>query len=147
MKKVLSMVVLMMILAVSVFAVTSDVTVPVYLNVPEFVRISTHPDDDGQFDLVFDPLYPDVEVQDTVTLVVEANVAYTLSSSVTYAAGQSHWGSLIQVTLPDPQTTPYKTGKNNFVVTAKINVIDHLMYGKVDPATKIADVVFTISSL
>lgn len=148
MKKVLSMVVLTMILAVSVLAATSNVTVPVYLNVPEFVRI-TIDDIDGEFNLVFDPADPESTVEDTVALLAEANVYYNVTSEVEAVTDYTDWVNLIQVTIDNTVSGFGAPGKVTFNTTAKItgeDIIENLHLGTLSN-TKIADVVFTISSL
>jgi len=81
MKRFLGICAILVVLAVSVLAVTDTETVPVYLNVPAFVRITIN-DSDGQFDLVFDPANPESTVEDTVALLAEANVNYDVDFSL-----------------------------------------------------------------
>ena len=144
MKRFLGICAILVVLAVSVLAVTDTETVPVYLNVPAFVRITIS---DGQFDLVFDPANPESTVEDTVALLAEANVNYTVSSFVNPVTGHTDWANLIQVTIDTGTTGFGLPGSVTFDTTATLNVIDNLDLGTVTAGTKIADVVFTISSL
>ncbi|WP_158526177.1 hypothetical protein, partial [Petrotoga sp. 9PW.55.5.1] len=138
----------MVIMAVSMLAqVTDSATVPVYLNVPEFVRLSVAPGDDGQFNLVFDLLNPDATVQDTVALLAEANVSYGVASSVSEVTGYESWASLVNVSIDTSVIGFGSAGVVTFDTTATINVIDNLNLGTLTTNTKIADVIFTISSL
>ena len=146
MKRILGILSVLLVLAVSVLAVTDTETVPVYLNVPAFVRITVN-DVDGAFNLVFNPANPENTVEDTVALLAEANVNYTVTSSITAETAYSNWASLINVTIDNSVTGYGQPGKVSFNATAYINVIDHLSYGTVPANTHIADVVFTISSL
>ena len=146
MKRFLGICAILVVLAVSVLAVTDTETVPVYLNVPAFVRITIN-DSDGQFDLVFDPANPESTVEDTVALLAEANVNYTVSSFVNPVTGHTDWANLIQVTIDTGTTGFGLPGSVTFDTTAKLNVIDNLDLGTVTAGTKIADVVFTISSI
>jgi hypothetical protein len=146
MKRFLGICAILVVLAVSVLAVTDTETVPVYLNVPAFVRITIN-DSDGQFDLVFDPANPESTVEDTVALLAEANVNYTVSSFVNPVTGHTDWANLIQVTIDTGTTGFGLPGSVTFDTTATLNVIDNLDLGTVTAGTKIADVVFTISSL
>jgi len=146
MKRFLGICAILVVLAVSVLAVTDTETVPVYLNVPAFVRITIN-DSDGQFDLVFDPANPESTVEDTVALLAEANVNYDVDFSLLPVQSYSNWASLISVTIDDSVSGFGLPGEVSFNATAYINVIDHLSYGTVTAGTKIADVVFTISSL
>lgn len=148
MKKVLGILFVMVIMAVSMLAqVTDSATVPVYLNVPEFVRLSVAPGDDGQFNLVFDLLNPDATVQDTVALLAEANVSYGVASSVSEVTGYESWASLVNVSIDTSVIGFGSAGVVTFDTTATINVIDNLNLGTLTTNTKIADVIFTISSL
>ncbi|HOK16208.1 MAG TPA: hypothetical protein PKZ30_03515 [Defluviitoga tunisiensis] len=147
MKKILGIVVLMMVMTVSALAVSDSATVPVYLNVPEFVRLSVDENDDGEFNLVFDPADPESTVEDTVALLAEANVSYTVSSIVNLVRGYADWANLINVTIDKSVTGFGLPGEVSFNATAYINVIDHLNLGTVPADTHIADVVFTISSI
>lgn len=147
MKKVLGILFVMVIMAVSMLAASDSVTVPVYLNVPEFVRLSVAPGDDGQFNLAFDLLNPDASVQDTVALLAEANVAYIVNSSVSEVAGYESWASLVNVSIDTLVSGFGSAGVVTFDTTATINVIDNLNLGTLTTTTKIADVIFTISSL
>ena len=148
MKRILGILSVLLVLAVSVLAVAvaDTETVPVYLEVPAFVRITIN-DSDGQFDLVFDPANPESTVEDTVALLAEANVRYTVSPSVNPVTGYTDWANLINVTIDDSVTGFGLPGEVSFNATAYINVIDHLNLGTVPADTHIADVVFTISSL
>ena len=146
MKRILGILSVLLVLAVSVLAVTDTETVPVYLEVPAFVRITVD-DVDGVFNLVFDPADPESTVEDTVALLAEANVSYTVSSIVNPVAGYTDWASLISVTIDDSVNGFGLPGEVSFNATAYINVIDHLSYGTVPANTHIADVVFTISSI
>ena len=146
MKKILGIVVLMMVMAVSALAVSDTATVPVYLNVPAFVRLSVN-DSDGQFDLVFNPATPASTVEDTVALLAEANVNYSIDSTVTAVSGFESWANLVSISI-DTSVSGFGTpGNVTFNTTAYINVVDNLDLGTVSANTKIADVVFTISSL
>ncbi|HBT51437.1 MAG TPA: hypothetical protein DEA49_04915 [Petrotoga sp.] len=148
MKKILGLVVLMMVMLVSVSGlaqVQDSVDVPVYLNVPAFVRLSVDNSDDGQFDLVFDPANP-VNPTDTVKLLAEANVDYTVTSSVAPVSGYEDWAELLQITPNTDNPFNGAPGSTTFNTTATINVIDNLDLGTVPPDTKIADVTFTISA-
>jgi len=146
MKRILGILSVLLVLAVSVLAVTDTETVPVYLNVPAFVRITVN-ESDRAFNLVFNPANPESTVEDTVALLAEANVNYTVTSSITAETAYSNWVSLINVTIDNSVTGYGQPGKVRFKATAYINVIDHLSYGTVPANTHIADVVFTISSL
>jgi len=146
MKRILGILSVLLVLAVSVLAVTDTETVPVYLNVPAFVRITVN-ESDRAFNLVFNPANPESTVEDTVALLAEANVNYTVTSSITAETAYSNWASLINVTIDNSVTGYGQPGKVSFNATAYINVIDHLSYGTVPANTHIADVVFTISSL
>ena len=146
MKRILGILSVLLVLAVSVLAVTDTETVPVYLNVPAFVRITVN-DVDGAFNLVFNPANPESTVEDTVALLAEANVNYTVTSSITAETAYSNWASLINVTIDNSVTGYGQPGKVSFNASADINVIDYLSYGTVPADTHIADVVFTISSL
>jgi hypothetical protein len=146
MKRFLGICAILVVLAVSVLAVTDTETVPVYLNVPAFVRITIN-DSDGQFDLVFDPANPESTVEDTVALLAEANVNYTVSSFVNPVTGPTDWANLIQVTIDTGKTGFGLPGSVTFDTTATLNVIANLDLGTVTAGTKIADVVFTISSI
>ena len=148
MKRILGILSVLLVLAVSVLAVAvaDTETVPVYLEVPAFVRITVDKVDRA-FNLVFDPANPESTVEDTVALLAEANVNYTVTSSITAETAYSNWVSLINVTIDNSVTGYGQPGKVRFKATAYINVIDHLSYGTVPANTHIADVVFTISSL
>ncbi len=146
MKRILGILSVLLVLAVSVLAVTDTETVPVYLEVPAFVRITVD-DVDGVFNLVFDPADPESTVEDTVALLAEANVSYTVSSIVNPVTGYTDWANLINVTIDDSVSGFGLPGEVSFNATAYINVIDHLSYGTVPADTHIADVVFTISSI
>jgi len=146
MKKILGILSVLLVLAVSVLAVADTETVPVYLNVPAFVRITVD-DADGAFNLVFDPANPESTVEDTVALLAEANVNYDVDFSLLPVQSYSNWASLISVTIDDSVSGFGLPGEVSFNATAYINVIDHLSYGTVPANTHIADVVFTISSI
>ncbi len=136
----------LLVLAVSVLAVADTETVPVYLEVPAFVRITVD-EVDGAFNLVFDPADPESTVEDTVALLAEANVNYDVDFSLLPVQSYSNWASLISVTIDDSVSGFGLPGEVSFNATAYINVIDHLSYGTVPANTHIADVVFTISSI
>jgi len=146
MKRILGILSVLLVLAVSVLAVTDTETVPVYLEVPAFVRITVD-DVDGVFNLVFDPADPESTVEDTVALLAEANVNYTVSSFVNPVTGHTDWANLIQVTIDTGTTGFGLPGSVTFDTTATLNVIDNLDLGTVPADTHIADVVFTISSI
>lgn len=145
MKRILGILSVLLVLAVSVLVVADTETVPVYLNVPAFVRITVD-DADGAFNLVFDPANPESTVEDTVALLAEANVSYTVSSIVNPVTGYTDWANLINVTISSASGFGLP-GSVTFDTTAKLNVIDNLDLGTVTAGTKIADVVFTISSI
>ena len=161
MKKVLGILFVMVIMAVSALAAPSDLEivpvfyleiVPVFLRIPEFVKLSVAPGDDGRFELFFDPAYPDVTVQDTVKLLAKANINYTVEvSSVNPVSGYESWAKLVNISI-DTLATGFGTpGVVTFNTTATINwmmsVIDTLYLGPIPSATHIADVVFTISAM
>ena len=151
MKRILGILSVLLVLAVSVLAVADTETVPVYLNVPAFVRITVD-DADGAFNLVFDPANPESTVEDTVALLAEANVNYRVDTAVQAFTAYSNWASLISVTIDDSVSGFGLPGKVSFnasadINVADINVIDYLSYGTVPANTHIADVVFTISSI
>lgn len=146
MKRILGILSVLLVLAVSVLAVADTETVPVYLEVPAFVRITVD-EVDGAFNLVFDPADPESTVEDTVALLAEANVNYRVDTAVQTFTAYSNWASLISVTIDDSVTGFGLPGEVSFNATAYINVIDHLSYGTVPADTHIADVVFTISSI
>lgn len=148
MKRILGILSVLLVLAVSVLVVADTETVPVYLNVPAFVRITVDEDEvDGAFNLVFDPANPESTVEDTVALLAEANVNYRVDTAVQAFTAYSNWASLISVTIDDSVSGFGLPGEVSFNATAYINVIDHLSYGTVPADTHIADVVFTISSI
>ena len=147
MKKILGILSVLLVLAVSVLAVADTETVPVYLEVPAFVRITVVDEVDGAFNLVFDPADPESTVEDTVALLAEANVNYDVDFSLLPVQSYSNWASLISVTIDDSVSGFGLPGEVSFNATAYINVIDHLSYGTVPANTHIADVVFTISSI
>lgn len=148
MKKILGILSVLLVLAVSVLAVADTETVPVYLEVPAFVRITVDEDEvDGAFNLVFDPADPESTVEDTVALLAEANVNYRVDTAVQTFTAYSNWASFISVTIDDSVSGFGLPGEVSFNATAYINVIDHLSYGTVPANTHIADVVFTISSI
>lgn len=150
MKKVLSLAVLMMVMLISVSGlaqVSDTVNVPVFLNVPAFVRLSvdtTSPD--SQFDLVFDPANP-ANPTDTVKLLAEANVNYNVSSSIAEVAGYSSWAGLLQITIDTTAAGFEGAGNVVFDVTATLDVLGNLNLGALPTNTKIADVTFTIASI
>jgi len=146
MKKILGIVVLMMVMTVSALAVSDSATVPVYLNVPEFVRLSVDENDDGEFNLVFDPANPESTVEDTVALLAEANVSYTVSSIVNLVRGYADWANLINVTISSASGFG-APGTVTFDTTATLDVFGNINLGTVPADTHIADVVFTISSI
>jgi len=146
MKKILGIVVLMMVMTVSALAVSDSATVPVYLNVPEFVRLSVDENDDGEFNLVFDPADPESTVEDTVALLAEANVSYTVSSIVNLVRGYADWANLINVTISSASGFG-APGTVTFDTTATLDVFGNINLGTVPADTHIADVVFTISSI
>ena len=149
MKRILGILSVLLVLAVSVLAVADTETVPVYLEVPAFVRITVD-EVDGAFNLVFDPADPESTVEDTVALLAEANVNYDVDFSLLPVQSYSNWASLISVTIDDSVSGFGLPGEVSFNATAYINVIDlidHLSYGTVPANTHIADVVFTISSI
>ncbi|PNS01384.1 hypothetical protein X927_00830 [Petrotoga mexicana DSM 14811] len=150
MKKVLGLVVLMMVMLMSVSGlaqVSDTVNVPVFLNVPAFVRLSVDSSSiDSQFDLVFDPANP-ANPSDTVKLLAEANVSYNVTSSVTAMAGYSIWSNLLQITIDTAAAGFGGAGNVVFDVTATLDVLGNLNLGSLTPSTKIADVTFTIASI
>jgi len=146
MKKILGIVVLMMVMTVSALAVSDSATVPVYLNVPEFVRLSVDENDDGEFNLVFDPADPESTVEDTVALLAEANVSYTVSSIVNLVRGYADWANLINVTISSASGFG-APGTVTFDTTATLDVFGNINLGTVPADTHIADFVFTISSI
>lgn len=147
MKRILGILSVLLVLAVSVLVVADTETVPVYLEVPAFVRITVVDEVDGAFNLVFDPAHPESTVEDTVALLAEANVNYDVDFSLLPVESYSNWASLISVTIDDSVSGFGLPGEVSFNATAYINVIDHLSYGTVPANTHIADVVFTISSI
>ncbi|ABX32528.1 hypothetical protein X928_08215 [Petrotoga miotherma DSM 10691] len=150
MKKVLSLAVLMMVMLISVSGlaqVSDTVNVPVFLNVPAFVRLSvdtTSPD--SQFDLVFDPANP-ANPTDTVKLLAEANVNYSVSSSIAEVTGYASWASLLQISIDTNAAGFGGAGNVVFDVTATLDVLGNLNLGALPTNTKIADVTFTIASI
>ncbi|POZ87870.1 MULTISPECIES: hypothetical protein [Petrotoga] len=153
MKKILGLAVLMMVMLVSVSGLaqaTSDsttTTVPVFLNVPAFVRLTLN-DADNQFNLEFDPADPYSTVEDTVALLAEANVDYDVTvSEIQPVLDQENWANLLQITIDKTANNFGDPGQSVFNATATINVIDNLSLGTVPAGTKIADVIFTITSL
>jgi hypothetical protein len=165
MKKVLGLAILMMVMLMSVSGLAvSDTTesIPVYLNVPEFVSITASPA--GQsFDLGFD-IATEQATSDTVTLVAEANVGYIVDASIAYQSltiGSGTWGSLVDIDISLPSSAQSPTpvisgtfgsaGICEFVASADISILNFtgfLEQGAITttPGTKIADVTFTISS-
>lgn len=152
MKKVLGIVVLMMVMAVSALAATDTATVPVYLNIPEFVRLSVAPGDDGQFDLAFDPSNPDATVQDTVSLLAEANVNYDVElTSINPVGNYDDLANLITVSLDTTIDSNFgNPGNANLSATAVFDTQGYFELANpvvLNQSTHIADVIFTISSL
>jgi hypothetical protein len=147
MKRILGILSVLLVLAVSVLAVAvaDTETVPVYLEVPAFVRITVY-DVDGAFNLVFDPAELESTVEDTVALLAEANVSYTVSPSVNPVTGYTDWANLINVTIDDSVTGFGAPGTVTFDTTATLDVFGNINLGTVPANTHIADVVFTISS-
>ncbi len=145
MKRILGILSVLLVLAVSVLAVTDTETVPVYLEVPAFVRITVD-DVDGVFNLVFDPADPESTVEDTVALLAEANVSYTVSSIVNPVTGYTDWANLINVTISSASGFG-APGTVTFDTTATLDVFGNINLGTVPADTHIADVVFTISSI
>jgi len=149
MKKVLGLAVLMMVMLMSVagLAVSDYVDVPVYLNVPEFVRLSVDSSSpDSQFDLVFDPANP-ANPTDTVKLLAEANVNYNVSSSISPVTGYEDWAGLLEIAIDSEAEGFGGAGNVVFDVTATLDVLGNLNLGALPTNTKIADVTFTIQSL
>jgi|GEM_PF-852833 len=150
MKKILGLVVSMMVMLVSVSGlaqVSDTVNVPVFLNVPAFVRLSVDTSSpDSQFDLVFDPTNP-INPIDTVKLLAEANVNYRVDYSINPETGYDSWASLLQISIDTSATGFGRAGNVVFDVTATLDVLGHLNSGTIPANTQIADVTFTISSL
>jgi hypothetical protein len=150
MKKVLGLAILTMVMLLSVSGlaqVQDSVNIPVFLNVPQFVRLSvdtTSPD--NTFDLVFDPANP-ANPSDTVKLLAEANVNYSVSSSIAEVSGYSSWASLLQISIDTTAVGFGGAGNVVFDVTATLDVLGNLNLGALPTNTKIADVTFTIQSL
>ncbi|MDY6894860.1 MAG: hypothetical protein SVO01_05525 [Thermotogota bacterium] len=142
------MAVLMMVMLMSVSGLAASDTeiIEVYLNVPQFVRLSVA-SGDGQFDLDFDIDNPDAVISDTVELLAEANVDYEVTSSVTPVTDYEEWAGLLEITPNESSPFSGSEGNTVFDATATINVIDNLDLGALTTNTKIADVTFTISSL
>ncbi|HOL87246.1 MAG TPA: hypothetical protein PLK32_07825, partial [Defluviitoga tunisiensis] len=113
---------------------------------PEFVRLSVDENDDGEFNLVFDPADPESTVEDTVALLAEANVSYTVSSIVNLVRGYADWANLINVTISSASGFG-APGTVTFDTTATLDVFGNINLGTVPADTHIADVVFTISSI
>lgn len=146
MKRILGILSVLLVLAVSVLAVADTETVPVYLEVPAFVRITVDEDEvDGAFNLVFDPADPESTVEDTVALLAEANVSYTVSSIVKPVT-DTDWANLINVTISSASGFG-APGTVTFDTTATLDVFGNINLGTVPADTHIADVVFTISSI
>jgi len=146
MKRILGILSVLLVLAVSVLAVADTETVPVYLEVPAFVRITVVDEVDGAFNLVFDPADPESTVEDTVALLAEANVSYTVSSIVNPVTGYTDWANLINVTISSASGFG-APGTVTFDTTATLDVFGNINLGTVPADTHIADVVFTISSI
>ncbi len=150
MKRILGILSVLLVLAVSVLAVTDTETVPVYLEVPAFVRITVVVPEDGVFNLVFDPAHPESTVEDKVALLAEANVSYTVSSIVNPVAGYTDWANLINVTINlfgSSASGFGAPGTVTFDTIATLDVSGNINLGTVPANTHIADVVFTISSI
>lgn len=152
MKKILGIVVLMMVMTVSALAVSDSATVPVYLNIPEFVRLSVAPGDDGQFDLAFDPSNPDATVQDTVSLLAEANVNYDVEfDGINPVGNYDDLANLITVSLDTTIDSNFgNPGNANLSATAVFDTQGYFELANpvvLNQSTHIADVIFTISSL
>lgn len=145
MKRILGILSVLLVLAVSVLAVADTETVPVYLEVPAFVRITVD-DGDGAFNLVFNPAEPESTVEDTVALLAKANVSYTVSPSVNPVEGYTDWANLISVTISSASGFG-APGTVTFDTTATLDVFGNINLGTVPANTHIADVVFTISSI
>lgn len=151
MKKILGIVVLMMVMTVSALAATDTATVPVYLNVPEFVRLSVDENDDGRFDLYVDPAGPDLTVEDTVSLLAEANVNYNVNfESINPVGNYGDLTNLISVSLDTTIDSNFgNPGNANLRATA---VFDTQGYFELDnpvvleESSQIAEVIFTISA-
>ncbi|HPZ75179.1 MAG TPA: hypothetical protein PK723_05155 [Candidatus Pacearchaeota archaeon] len=148
MKKVLGILFVMVIMAVSALAVVTDsATVPVFLDFPEFVRLSVAPGDDGQFNLGF---FSDPQVSlkgDIVKLLAEANVGYGVTSLVTPVPGYENWANSLVVMID--YLTPGFGQPGSVIFNAGISIpstINILELGAVGDETHIADVTFTISS-
>jgi len=148
MKKFLGLMVLMMVMLISVSGLAqvsdTEVVVPVFLNVPQFVRLSVaDPEADNAFNLVFDPTSPDAVISDTVQLLAEANVNYSISSEKEALAGYENWVELLNVTINNTVLGFGAPGSVTFDTTVTIDVINNL-----DTAlpvnTQIANVTFTI---
>jgi len=148
MKKILGLAVLMMVMLMSISGLAAEDTeiIPVYLNVPAFVRLSVASGDDGQFNLEFDIDDPDATISDTVALLAEANVSYNVTSSVAPVSGYEDWEGLLHITPNDDNLFSGDAGNTVINATATINVIDNLNLGTLTPSTQIANVTFTISS-
>ena len=150
MKKVLGILFVMVIMTVSALAVSDTVTVPVYLDFPEFVRLSVAPGDDGEYNLGFfsDPQLRQVSLRgDMVKLLAEANVGYNVSSVVTPVPGYESWANSLVVIID--YLTPGFGQPGSVIFNAGISIpstINILELGAVGDGTKIADVTFTISS-
>ncbi len=152
MKKVLGILFVMVIMAVSALAATDTATVPVYLNVPEFVRLSVDENDDGRFDLYVDPAGPDLTVEDTVSLLAEANVYYdVVVEGINAVDSYDDLANLITVTLD--KTVEDNFGNPGNAYLSATAVFDTQGYFELanpvvlNQSTHIADVIFTISSL
>jgi len=151
MKKILGIVVLMMVMTVSALAVSDSATVPVYLNVPEFVRLSVDENDDGEFNLIFHPTDPDSIVEDTVVLLAEANVYYDVElTSINPVGNYGYLIDLIDVSLDKTIDSNFgNPGNANLRATA---VFDTQGYFELDnpvvleESSQIAEVIFTISA-
>ena len=122
------------------------------MNIPEFVRWSVAPGDDGQFDLVFDPSNPDATVQDTVSLLAEANVNYDVEfDGINAVDNYNDLADLITVTLDTLIDDNFgNPGNANLSATAVFDTQGYFELANpvvLNQSTHIADVIFTISSL
>lgn len=148
MKRSLAVLFMMMLVVSILFGVEAQEIVPVYLSVPEFVRLSIDESDpDGQFDLVFDFANPDATLQDTVKLLAEANVDYTITYQVYAIIGYQGLLPYISISI-DTSGSFGEPGSWTFDTTATMDpsgIIDNLDLGTLTNK-HIAQVYFTISS-
>lgn len=150
MKKVLGLVILMMVMLMSVSGLAASDTeiIPVYLNVPQFVRLSIAPgEEDGRFNLEFDPANPDVNPSDTVKLLAEANVDYQVTSSIIFATNYQNWANYLQITPSIQSPLNGTAGSIIFDATATLDLSGGFPEYEVISDQHIADVTFTISSI